>query len=160
MPLDGWNMTKDGIPAIGTDVEILHFGNSCDMIHDTGTVDGWGIRPHATDGKHGRRGTVTHWRRMGEEEMTGEPRWYVVDKNGRANLAWDKETAEICAAEFNRTYPDIAPHRAVQLVDAAELESAYEQGWREAAEWANAGDLVCDIGSPAYMTDRARRIGR
>jgi len=86
-----------------------------------------------------------------------EPRWYVVDEMGSADICPDKKTAEILAEMYRA---EGVTANSVQLVDAAELEAAYEQGWREAAEWANAGDLVCDIGSPAYMTDRARRIGR
>jgi len=39
------------------------------------------------------------------------------------------------------------------------IESAYEQGWREAADWTNADDLICDIDSPAYIKDRDRRLG-
>ena len=62
-PLDGWNMTKDGIPEPGANVEILHFGNCQEMqIEDTATVDQWGICPHAKYGGHGKRSTVTHWR--------------------------------------------------------------------------------------------------
>lgn len=64
-PLDGWNMTKDGIPEPGAEVEILHFGNWPEArIFDTATVDQWGICPHAKDGGHGKRSTVTHWRNV------------------------------------------------------------------------------------------------
>ena len=38
------------------------------------------------------------------------------------------------------------------LVEAAQKNS-YEAGWRNAAKWANRGDLVADIGSPAYLKD-------
>lgn len=62
-PLEGWNMTKDGIPELGVEVEILHFGNCPEeQIRDTATVDQWGICPHVKDGGHGKRSTVTHWR--------------------------------------------------------------------------------------------------
>lgn len=62
-PIDGWNMVKDGIPAPGTIVEIMHFGNWPDsQIYDTATVNQWGICPHAKDGGHGKASTVTHWR--------------------------------------------------------------------------------------------------
>ena len=48
-PLDGWNMTKDGIPEPGAEVEILHFGNWPEsQIFDTATVDQWGICPHTS----------------------------------------------------------------------------------------------------------------
>lgn len=61
-PIAGWNMTWEITPAIGAEVEIMHFGNSEKPIYDTATVDEWGIRPHAKDGGHGKRSTVTHWR--------------------------------------------------------------------------------------------------
>ena len=64
-PIEGWNMTKDGIPEPGTEVEILHFGNWPEsQILDTATVDQWGICPHAKHGGHGKRSTVTHWRHV------------------------------------------------------------------------------------------------
>lgn len=61
-PIAGWNLTREIAPAIGTEVEIMHFGNSEKPIYDTATVDKWGIHPHARNGGHGKRSTVTHWR--------------------------------------------------------------------------------------------------
>ena len=62
-PLDGWNMVRSGIPTIGTEIEILHFGNAPDeQIADTAMVDQWGICPTNANGGHGKRSTVTHWR--------------------------------------------------------------------------------------------------
>ena len=74
--IDGWNMTKDGIPDPGTEVEILHFGNWPEsQIFDTATVDEWGICPHAKDGGHGKRSTVTHWRHVSSNvEVRGASR--------------------------------------------------------------------------------------
>ena len=90
-----------------------------------------------------------------------EPRWYrVCDESGDLPIPYNDEKTANAAALYWNTRCGFDKYRAVQLVDATELESAYEQGWREAAEWANADDLVCDIGSPAYLKDRARRIGR
>ena len=34
------------------------------------------------------------------------------------------------------------------------MREAYEAGWVECARWANRSDLVSDIDSPAYITDR------
>ena len=63
VPLAGWTRVVDAYPAIGESVEIIHFGGSEGMeIMDTATVDEWGICPHAADGGHGKRSTVTHWR--------------------------------------------------------------------------------------------------
>lgn len=64
-PLDGWNMTKDGIPDIGAEIEILHFGNWPDyQIKDTAIVDEWGILPLSQISGHGKRSTVTHWKAL------------------------------------------------------------------------------------------------
>lgn len=69
-PLEGWNMTKDGIPELGVEVEILHFGNCPEeQIRDTATVDQWGICPHVKDGGHGKRSTVTHWRYVSSNDL-------------------------------------------------------------------------------------------
>ena len=62
LPVAGWNMHKDGIPARGTRIKIMHFGNSDSPIFDTAVVDHWGILPDAKDGGHGKRSTVSHWR--------------------------------------------------------------------------------------------------
>lgn len=73
-PIDGWHMTKDGIPDSGTEVEIMHFGNCPGrQILDTATVDQWGICPHARDGGHGKRSTVTHWRHVACDKSHGAP---------------------------------------------------------------------------------------
>lgn len=61
--LDGWELVRDGIPKIGVTVDILHFGGTDEAFEGSGTVDAWGIRP-ITDGGHGKRSTVTHWRRV------------------------------------------------------------------------------------------------
>lgn len=37
--------------------------------------------------------------------------------------------------------------------EATASDRAYEQGWRNAAAWADRDDLVADIGSPAYLKD-------
>lgn len=74
-PLEGWNMVRDGMPEFGADVEILHFGNWPDgsQIHDTATVDEWGICPHAKNGGHGKRSTVTHWRYVSSNVQANLP---------------------------------------------------------------------------------------
>ena len=59
--LDGWELVRDGIPKIGETVDILHFGGFDDASQGSGIVDDWGIRP-ITDGGHGKRSTITHWR--------------------------------------------------------------------------------------------------
>ena len=70
--LDGWDLVRDGVPAVGTLVEILHFGGTADVLQGQGVVDGWGIRPIA-DGGHGKRSTVTHWRlSAGSPTIIGE----------------------------------------------------------------------------------------
>lgn len=34
---------------------------------------------------------------------------------------------------------------------------AYEKGWIQAAKWADRTDLIADIGSPAYLKDKAEQ---
>ena len=61
-PIEGWNMAKDCLPELGSTVEILHFGNDVEMcIPGTAVMCKWGLCP-VTDGGHGKRSTVTHWR--------------------------------------------------------------------------------------------------
>lgn len=43
------------------------------------------------------------------------PRWYVVDRTGRAITCQDKDDAEKEAAGREVCWPDIGPHIAVQL---------------------------------------------
>ena len=50
--------------------------------------------------------------------------WYMVNKGGMATLCTDKEDAEREAADAQRVWPHMGPHRAVQLVEADELASA------------------------------------
>ena len=58
-----WRLITLEYPNINEKVEVLHFGGVPGMeIIDTATVDGWGICPHAKDGGHGKRSTITHWR--------------------------------------------------------------------------------------------------
>lgn len=46
--------------------------------------------------------------------------WYMVNKGGMATLCTDKEDAEREAADAQRVWPHMGPHRAVQLVEAGE----------------------------------------
>ena len=59
-----WIDVRVELPELGEVVEILHFGDSDQEFTDRATVDRWGICPHATDNGHGKRSTVTHWRRI------------------------------------------------------------------------------------------------
>ena len=51
------------------------------------------------------------------------PRWYMVDKMGMATLCTSKADAQQEAADAQRFWPHMGPHRAVQLVDAADVEA-------------------------------------
>ena len=51
-----------------------------------------------------------------------EPRWYCFAKDGRATLCIDKEDAEHWKEYLDKSFPQWAPHRAVQLIDASEVE--------------------------------------
>ena len=57
-----------------------------------------------------------------------EPRWYCFAKDGRATLCIDKEDAEHWKEYLDKSFPQWAPHRAVQLIDAAEVD-ALESPW-------------------------------
>lgn len=51
-------------------------------------------------------------------------RWYFVTNDGAATLCVDEADAREGAAEADIAYPRMAPHRAVQLVPAAQLAAA------------------------------------
>lgn len=51
------------------------------------------------------------------------PRWYMIDKDGMATLCTDREDAEKEAKDANMAWPHTAPHRAVQLVEVADVEA-------------------------------------
>jgi hypothetical protein len=55
--------------------------------------------------------------------MASEANWYCVSQDGVATLFVDKDDAEANAKVANRLFPGYAPYRAVQLVDAAELDA-------------------------------------
>ena len=54
-------------------------------------------------------------------EMAG--RWYMLNKMGMATLCTDKESAEQEAADAQSVWPHMGPHRAVQLIEAADVEA-------------------------------------
>lgn len=51
-----------------------------------------------------------------------EPRWYCVSTDGNAFMCEDKDHADRMSKVSDECFKRHAPHRAVQLVDAAELE--------------------------------------
>ena len=51
------------------------------------------------------------------------PRWYMVNKMGMATLCASKADAEKEAADAQSVWPHMGPHRAVQLVEAADVEA-------------------------------------
>lgn len=50
-------------------------------------------------------------------------RWYCVTTGGLAKLCADGRDAVVQAMAFDNAYPRQGPHRAVRLVDAAEVEA-------------------------------------
>ena len=52
------------------------------------------------------------------------PRWYMVNKMGMATLCASKADAEKEAADAQRFWPHMGPHRAVQLVEAASVAAS------------------------------------
>ena len=68
-------------------------------------------------------------------DMVG--RWYMVNKDGMATLCTDRADAEKEAADAQRFWPHMGPHRAVRLVeasfDAADMATAAADGYRASA---------------------------
>ena len=66
-----------------------------------------------------------------------DPRWYMVNRDGMATLCTDKADAEKEAADAQRFWPRMGPHRAVRLVEAsfeaADMATAAADGYRSAA---------------------------
>ena len=64
-------------------------------------------------------------------------RWYMVNRDGMATLCVDRADAEKEAADAQRFWPHMGPHRAVQLVEAsfepADMATASADGFRSAA---------------------------
>ncbi len=52
-----------------------------------------------------------------------EPRWYMVNKDGMATLCTDRADAEKEAEDAQSVWPHMGPHRAVQLVEVADVEA-------------------------------------
>ena len=70
-----------------------------------------------------------------------ERRWYCVNKIGMATLCLNEKDADKTAARCDTYYMQYAPHRAVQLIDVAEVaglraENERLRGWLE-------GDATC-----------------
>ena len=84
---------------------------------------------------------------------TGEPRWYMVDKDGMAALCTDMEDAEQEAKDANMAWPHTAPHRAVQLVEvgtlAAELHHSPTEGM--AGGWIALPGTLPEPGTPVLL---------
>ena len=82
-----------------------------------------------------------------------EPRWYMVNNLGMATLCNNKADAENEAQTADACWPNMAPHRAVQLVeasfDAADMASAAAQGYRDGASEIDAlkgqRRVLCDL---------------
>ena len=66
-------------------------------------------------------------------DMVG--RWYMVNRDGMATLCVEKEDAENEAADAQRFWPHMGPHRAVRLVEAsftaADMATAAADGFRD-----------------------------
>jgi hypothetical protein len=65
--------------------------------------------------------------------------WYMLAADGRATLCADKADAEQEARDADTAWPDMGPHRAVQLVEAgkafapADMATASADGFRASA---------------------------
>ncbi|MGJ8687315.1 MAG: hypothetical protein ACSHWQ_07540 [Spongiibacteraceae bacterium] len=54
---------------------------------------------------------------------------------------------------FQDNYIDYAAPQAAKVPDAI-INKVFEKGWIAASHWAGRSDLISDIGSPAYISDR------
>ncbi len=59
-----------------------------------------------------------------QPEALRDARWYMVNKMGMATLCASKADAEKEAADAQRFWPHMGPHRAVQLVEAASVAAS------------------------------------
>lgn len=90
-----------------------------------------------------------------------DPKWYCLDMyTGHAMLCDDEQDAVEYAAWVNKVQPN--PHRAVQLVDAAELEAANKriaelEALFEPLAWAT-GRFTCHPADAKVVVDGAIQI--
>ncbi len=78
-------------------------------------------------------------------DMVG--RWYMLNKMGMATLCASKADAQQEAADAQRFWPHMGPHRAVQLVEAADAQQenfdhgpqapSIEEAARDVGKWLN-----------------------
>lgn len=74
-----------------------------------------------------------------------QPHWYMLNNIGMATLCAGKEDAEACAAEYDQQHPRMAPHRAVQLVDAAELDKLTARLEAGKTVWRQDQDRIAEL---------------
>ena len=82
-----------------------------------------------------------------------EPRWYMVNNLGMATLCNNKADAENEAKTADACWPNMAPHRAVQLVEASfdshDMATAAAEGFRDGASEIDAlkgqRRVLCDL---------------
>ncbi len=58
-----------------------------------------------------------------QPEALRDARWYMINRDGMATLCTDKADAEKEAADAQSVWPHMGPHRAVQLVEVADVEA-------------------------------------
>ena len=61
---------------------------------------------------------------VSSEQLGRVPRWYCLSADGAATLCVDEEDAKEVAAESWVMYPQNAPYRAAQMVDASAVAAA------------------------------------
>ena len=82
---------------------------------------------------------------------TPDARWYCLSHNGMATLCAGEADAKAEAERCDAEWPRHAPHRAVQLVDAAEIERLRA----DAARYRWLRDLRCNSVSVSRDDDHA-----
>lgn len=61
---------------------------------------------------------------QGSIQTVADGRWYMVNRDGMATLCASKADAEKEAADAQRFWPHMGPHRAVQLVEVASIAAS------------------------------------
>jgi hypothetical protein len=92
------------------------------------TLDQWLEAQRINGGPHGfeavgREALSRMWAAASERPTMQDARWYCLSRDGLATLCAHAEDAAAEADRLDRMCPNKAPHRAVQLVDVAQMNA-------------------------------------
>lgn len=102
-----------------------------------------------------------------EMSMRAQDAYAAGDFEG-GGIAFDENTLAVISASTPEPVPCVlctspdycAAHGCRQRPsgDEPQRNADFEAGWRTAANWMDRDDLIADIGSPAYLDDRAKAL--